>query len=110
MQLLPTDIGIPVISNFNKFTQSNNSIQSLLNVTYVPHISISFHTLEPRTVRGTGAGLNLVQFCRTGLKSKNFNIIKPSVGQEWDLIVVFQGGSEAKFYSPTQGSITDYTL
>ena len=52
-----------------------------------------------RALRGTGAGLNLVEFCGTGKNSENFSIVKACAGRERDQIMGLRGGSEIKIWS-----------
>ena len=52
--------------------------------------------VSTRDLRGTGARLNLVEFCGTGKNSENFSIVKACAGWEWDQIVGLQGSSEVK--------------
>ena len=55
--------------------------------------------LDTRALRGTGAGLNLVEFCGTGKNSENFSIVKACVGRERDQTMGLRGGSEVKIWS-----------
>ena len=52
-----------------------------------------------RALHGTGAGLNLIEFCGTEKNSENFSIVKACGGRERDQIMGLWGGSEVKVKS-----------
>ena len=52
-----------------------------------------------RALRGTGAGINLVELCGTGKNPENFSIVKACAGRERDQIMGLRGGSEVKIWS-----------
>ena len=52
-----------------------------------------------RALRGTGAGLTLVEFCGTGKNSENFSIVNACAGRKQDQIMGLRDGSEVKIWS-----------
>ena len=62
-------------------------------------LTFKAHCIEIRALRGTGAGLNLVELCGTWKNSENFSILKTCAGWEWDQIMGLRGGSKVKIWS-----------
>ena len=100
--MLPTDRprdkapakGVRVLANhlFCSYRQTCSRRNFNLNLC-IEFISI---LVPNRALRGTEAGLNLVEFCWTGKNSENFSIVKACAGRERDQIMGLRGGSEIK--------------